>query len=584
MVKLSFDLNVCKDSSDTDEAAQNGGNPKSVTIKIQHVGCFTPTPSRSYVGGEVSSVNVVDIEEFCLHNLNEIVVKLGYCVANLMYYHFLRPRLGLDYGLHPLNVDADVLEMEKYVKDNKIILVYVEHGSSNVDSSIFVTPKKGVAIAEFEKEWEHVSSKALSIGEVMKILSKKQPISSVEGPIVEETDDPFDGLDEILGGYANIGEEITGKQMIVHVGNSSTVDDVLDYEMLFKTKGVGPIGKFKEVEVDVDNESEEESDIEENDTSGSDSEDLDYDPKHDEVFDDDEHIIKDVHVASDIDMGKNVFSQTKGGPVIIEINISRKHNFLDKDITGKGKKWDAVYDGHNEVAYLMLESITPRLHGQLKNSSPYEMLQELKSMFDKQAGVERNYNMHNMGKTIGELHALLIEYEKGKGKVKGIGKGKGKGKDIPVSIPKPKYPKPSAKSNQKRMMPDTTIKRCLRMKVENQHGKTIKALRLDRGGECISHEFKDYLNACGIVQQHTPPYTPQHNGCLKEGIVLCEIPMEVEGFKPPQKEVVPVRRSETTHRAPDRLCLNVDVEEHSLGDLNEPNNYKAAILDLEFDK
>ncbi|GJX41947.1 retrotransposon protein, putative, ty1-copia subclass [Tanacetum coccineum] len=31
-------------------------------------------------------------------------------------------------------------------------------------------------------------------------------------------------------------------------------------------------------------------------------------------------------------------------------------------------------------------------------------------------------------------------------------------------------------------------------------------------GEYISQEFKDYLKACGIVQQLTPPYTPQHNG------------------------------------------------------------------------
>ncbi|GKE10599.1 retrotransposon protein, putative, ty1-copia subclass [Tanacetum coccineum] len=48
--------------------------------------------------------------------------------------------------------------------------------------------------------------------------------------------------------------------------------------------------------------------------------------------------------------------------------------------------------------------------------------------------------------------------------------------------------------------------------VENQLGKTIKALRSDRGGEYISQEFKDYLKPCGIVQQLTPPYTPQHNG------------------------------------------------------------------------
>nr|GEW92241.1 retrovirus-related Pol polyprotein from transposon TNT 1-94 [Tanacetum cinerariifolium] len=63
-----------------------------------------------------------------------------------------------------------------------------------------------------------------------------------------------------------------------------------------------------------------------------------------------------------------------------------------------------------------------------------------------------------------------------------------------------------------------------------------------------------------------------------------EILMEVEGFKPPQKEVVPVHRSARTHREPDRLSLNVKVQEHSLGDLNEPNNYKVALLDLESGK
>ncbi|GKB99070.1 hypothetical protein Tco_0985207 [Tanacetum coccineum] len=43
-------------------------------------------------------------------------------------------------------------------------------------------------------------------------------------------------------------------------------------------------------------------------------------------------------------------------------------------------------------------------------------------------------------------------------------------------------------------------------------------------------------------------------------------------------------RSERTHRAPERLCLNVEVEEHSLRDLNEPTSYKAAMLDSESDK
>ncbi|GKD91366.1 retrotransposon protein, putative, ty1-copia subclass, partial [Tanacetum coccineum] len=223
--------------------------------------------------------------------------------------------------------------------------------------------------------------------------------------------------------------------------------------------------------------------------------------------------------------------------------------------------------------------------------------------------------------------------------------------------------------------------------VENLLGKTIKALRSDRGGKYISQEFKDYLKACGIDQQLTPPYTPQHNGVSerrnrtlldmvqsmmnlttlplsfwdyalesathilnmvptkkvdktpyelwygketmgyyfyfppKNKIVVAryaeffeknlitqevsgrawdleeiqdedtspseitsEIPMEVEGFEPPQEEEIPILRSERTRRAPDRLCLYLEVEEHSIGDLNEPTRYKAVILDSESNK
>ncbi|GKE86840.1 retrotransposon protein, putative, ty1-copia subclass, partial [Tanacetum coccineum] len=44
------------------------------------------------------------------------------------------------------------------------------------------------------------------------------------------------------------------------------------------------------------------------------------------------------------------------------------------------------------------------------------------------------------------------------------------------------------------------------------------------------------------------------------------------------------RRSERTRRAQNRLCLNVEAKEHSLGDLNEPTSYKAAMLDSESNK
>ncbi|GJW90282.1 retrotransposon protein, putative, ty1-copia subclass [Tanacetum coccineum] len=52
----------------------------------------------------------------------------------------------------------------------------------------------------------------------------------------------------------------------------------------------------------------------------------------------------------------------------------------------------------------------------------------------------------------------------------------------------------------------------------------------------------------------------------------------------PQSDIIPIRRSTRTRHAPDRMCLYIDVEEHELGDLGEPANYKATLLDPESDK
>ncbi|GJR57252.1 retrotransposon protein, putative, ty1-copia subclass [Tanacetum coccineum] len=52
----------------------------------------------------------------------------------------------------------------------------------------------------------------------------------------------------------------------------------------------------------------------------------------------------------------------------------------------------------------------------------------------------------------------------------------------------------------------------------------------------------------------------------------------------PQSDINPIRRSTRTKRAPDRIYLYIDVEEHELGDLSEPANYKAALMDPESEK
>nr|GEV85918.1 hypothetical protein [Tanacetum cinerariifolium] len=52
----------------------------------------------------------------------------------------------------------------------------------------------------------------------------------------------------------------------------------------------------------------------------------------------------------------------------------------------------------------------------------------------------------------------------------------------------------------------------------------------------------------------------------------------------PQSDINSIRKSSRARRAPDRMCLHIDAEEHELGDLSEPTNYKAALLDPESDK
>nr|GEV97572.1 GAF domain-containing protein [Tanacetum cinerariifolium] len=312
-----------------------------------------------------------------------MVVKPGYDLADLMYYHFLIPRLGLDYGLHPLNVDVDVLEMAKYVKDYKIILVYVEHGSS-----IFVTPKKRVSIAVDN----HLKKCPIEIDSSLDVNRNLTSMCHRNLTKNKCANDPFEDLDEILDEYVNTRKritrnEITGKQMVVHVGNSFTVDDVLDLEMLFETERVGHVGKFKEVEVDADNESEEESDIEGDYTSDSDSEDLDYDPKHDEVFDDDELIVEDVHVSM------NNFCFTADPKHDLSIGVVEVQeddlDVIDYDLFGSD-----LDDGINSERRIQLREL--RRIGKHKNKGPNKFYFYLGHQFAFKKWVTGRVRMHSV--------------------------------------------------------------------------------------------------------------------------------------------------------------------------------------------
>nr|GEW82950.1 hypothetical protein [Tanacetum cinerariifolium] len=148
-------------------------------------------------------------------------------------------------------------------------------------------------------------------------------------------------------------------------------------------------------------------------------------------------------------------------------------------------KWNTLYDAYNKAACLMLEEGKPGVAYVLQMKGYVDQLDRLGYMLPQDiivglilngltknfAGFVRNYNMHNIRKTIGKLHTMLNEYEKGlpkkaetlkvmmiKGgkiqkankkslKAKGKGKANGKGNDKQVYIPKPKNPKPAAKEH-----------------------------------------------------------------------------------------------------------------------------------------
>ncbi|GJT65163.1 retrotransposon protein, putative, ty1-copia subclass [Tanacetum coccineum] len=244
---------------------------------------------------------------------------------------------------------------------------------------------------------------------------------------------------------------------------------------------------------------------------------------------------------------------------------------------------DKYYETVNleqEVACLMLSSMSPDIQRNLEKYNAYDMLKELKTkmksrlnknclkqlkhstLVNKRKDYDQfvqNYNKHSMGKTIAELYAMLKLHEK-------EAKGKDKGKNKLAYAPKPKILSPPKRDNPakdsvchhykevghwRRNCPsyqaelkkrknasvatsDDFIRygyvylmkhkhevfetfKVFQNEVENQLGKKIKAIRSDRGGEYLSHEFVNHMKSCGIVSQLTPPYTPQHNEVSERG-------------------------------------------------------------------
>nr|GEX03319.1 retrotransposon protein, putative, Ty1-copia subclass [Tanacetum cinerariifolium] len=202
--------------------------------------------------------------------------------------------------------------------------------------------------------------------------------------------------------------------------------------------------------------------------------------------------------------------------------------------------------GSKEIVGLMLMTMEPEIQRNLENLHAHEMLLELKILFAQQAEhelLQTTRDFHSckleeghLGKTINELHAMLKLHEQ--------------------TLPKNNAPALHAiraGKVQKGLRASRKLKPlALSLYVGNGQREAVKAIGAFY--LCLPSGLEIVLNNCHYASSIT------------RGVIYVS------------------RLSTRTRRAPDRMCLYIDAEEHELGDLGEPANYKAALLDPEYEK
>ncbi|GJS87293.1 hypothetical protein Tco_0769929 [Tanacetum coccineum] len=247
-----------------------------------------------------------------------------------------------------------------------------------------------------------------------------------------------------------------------------------------------------------------------------------------------------------------------------------------KSVSSYLLKMKSYLDTLEHLGYVMLNKLGVGL-----------ILNSLNKDFDQ---FIHNYNMHIMGKTIAELHAILKIHEKGipkkaetpaglresrKLKHGALSLYMGNGMRAAVEaigsfdLIIPRYPKETmgyyfyySLENKIFVAQNAEFfeNSLMVQEASRSHG-LLESSGSDRGLELIQEEDTQPSKNTSEIHDEVAP-------------------IEVE----PQNVEVPIRRSLRIHQAPDRYGFYVDVEEYELGDLNEPPNYKAALSNLEFDK
>ncbi|GJY42608.1 retrotransposon protein, putative, ty1-copia subclass [Tanacetum coccineum] len=257
--------------------------------------------------------------------------------------------------------------------------------------------------------------------------------------------------------------------------------------------------------------------------------------------------------------------------------------------------YEVLNDAKNEVACLMLGSLYPDLQRVPENYKAYDMIQELKTMFEEQAKQElfetvkafhackqeegqsvsscllkmKSYldTLERLGYAMpnelgilkkAETPAVLAIWEgmiqKDKRKLRGA-KGKDKGKNKIAYALKPKILPPPKRDN---LAKDSICHHCKEVGHWRRNCPSYQAELKKRKEANMASTLARILNMVPTKKVERTPYEIWHEKAPK---LSARIP-----------------------QAPDRYGFYVDVDEYELGDLNEPPNYKAALSDPEYDK
>jgi hypothetical protein len=114
---------------------------------------FKGFPGRLYVNGSTDFIDLIDIDKFSVHELDEILEILGYPAEDIRYYHYLVPKADLDVGLRALGNDEDVRAFSTFVWVHKLMNVYIEHHITTVQTYFSSSPSK-VIIEDINDEDE----------------------------------------------------------------------------------------------------------------------------------------------------------------------------------------------------------------------------------------------------------------------------------------------------------------------------------------------------------------------------------------------------------------------------------------------